>query len=188
VTDITEILRWRNLSDVILVGHSYGGMIITGAAGRVPERVRALVYLDAFVPEQSGVSLFAKANPARLAAFQAQIDAGAIGIEPDLFDAWSSDRGKIAWLKSMCTPQPKGTFETGVTLTGREAEVAHNHYILCTRNTPSAFEAEYAKLDGRPQWTRETIETKHDAMVDAPERLAEMLDAYALGLDKDAAR
>lgn len=179
VTDIAELIRWNDLRDVILLGHSYGGMVITGVAGQMPERIRALVYLDAFVPEQSGASLFANANPERMARFQAQIDAGAMALEPDLFDAWSEDESRIAWLKSMCTPQPKGTFTHGVTLTGREAEVTNKHFILCARNSPSAFEAEYAKLDGRSDWTRATIDTKHDAMVDAPERLADMLDTYA---------
>ena len=55
VLDIVNHIKWKDLEDVILVGHSYGGVIITGVAGRLPERIRALVYLDAIVPEKSGV-------------------------------------------------------------------------------------------------------------------------------------
>ncbi|MEJ2540050.1 MAG: alpha/beta hydrolase [Gemmatimonadota bacterium] len=50
VTDVVNVLRWEELEDVILVGHSYGGMVITGVAEVVPERIRRLVYFDAFVP------------------------------------------------------------------------------------------------------------------------------------------
>ncbi len=56
ITDITNVILWENLHDVILVGHSYGGMVITGVADRVPDRIKALVYLDAFLPE-NGESL-----------------------------------------------------------------------------------------------------------------------------------
>ena len=51
IADVVNLLRWEELSDVILCGHSYGGSVIRGIADRVPERIRTLVYLDAFVPE-----------------------------------------------------------------------------------------------------------------------------------------
>ena len=51
IEDVVNLLRWEELSDVVLCGHSYGGPVISGAADRVPDRIRSLVYLDAFVPE-----------------------------------------------------------------------------------------------------------------------------------------
>ena len=57
IADVVNLLRWEDLSDVILCGHSYGGTVITGVADRIPERIRTLVYLDAFVPED-GECLF----------------------------------------------------------------------------------------------------------------------------------
>jgi pimeloyl-ACP methyl ester carboxylesterase len=56
ITDITNVILFENLRDVVLVGHSYGGMVITGVADRVPDRIRAMVYVDAFLPE-NGESL-----------------------------------------------------------------------------------------------------------------------------------
>ncbi|MGH8314793.1 MAG: alpha/beta fold hydrolase, partial [Steroidobacterales bacterium] len=50
ITDVVNMIRYEDLHDVILVGHSYGGMVITGVADRVPDRIKRLVYLDAFVP------------------------------------------------------------------------------------------------------------------------------------------
>lgn len=182
VEDILNVIKWRELKDVILVGHSYGGLIITGVAGRVPEKIRALVYLDAFAPEESGLSLFATANPERLAGFEAQLADGGFMISPDLFDAWTDDPAIKAWLKTMCTPQPVECFRKGVTLTGREAEVAHRHYIIAARNRPSAFWGEYERVRARPDWTVDEIAAKHDAMVEDPDGLAMRLEAYAGGL------
>jgi pimeloyl-ACP methyl ester carboxylesterase len=51
ITDVVSLLEMEDLHDVMLVGHSYGGMVVTGAADRVPQRIKRLVYLDAFVPE-----------------------------------------------------------------------------------------------------------------------------------------
>ncbi|MEM8979028.1 MAG: alpha/beta hydrolase [Pseudomonadota bacterium] len=180
VTDIVNTLRWRDLSDVFLVGHSYGGMVISGVAGRVPERIVGLVYLDAFVPEQSGFSLFAQANPERMKTFQRQIDAGAEGLEPDNFDAWTNDPKTKAWLKNMCTPHPTGCFSNGVTLTGREKEITQKLYIHCARNTPSPFVSEYQKVKSRSDWETAEIATKHNAMGEDPESLAALLDKFVV--------
>src|SRR5438132_13185049 len=51
IQDILGVLQWEELADVVLCGHSYGGMVISGVADRVPEQLRSLVYLDAFVPD-----------------------------------------------------------------------------------------------------------------------------------------
>lgn len=180
VLDIVNVMKWRELSDVILVGHSYGGTVITGVAGQVPEKVKALVYLDAFAPEVSNEAIFATANPKRMAAFQEQIDAGAIALEPDsAIDNWTNDPAIKAWLLKQCTPQPKGTFQQGVTLTGREKEVPNRHYIVAANNNPSPFQSEFERLRQKQDWTTDSIATMHDAMVDAPQELAQMLNAYA---------
>ena len=182
VTDIVNVFHWRELKDVILVGHSYGGLVITGVAGRIPEKIRALVYLDAVAPEESGYSMFANANPERLAGFEAQLAGGGFLVSPDLFDAWTDNPAKKAWLKTMCTPQPVACFRKGVTLTGREAEVPFRHYILAENNKPSAFWGEYERMKTRPGWTTDRIAAKHDAMVEAPDRLTQMLANYAYSL------
>lgn len=62
VLDVVNTLRFERLTDVVLVGHSYGGMVITGAADQVPERIRRLVYIDAFLPD-SGESVASITGP-----------------------------------------------------------------------------------------------------------------------------
>jgi len=51
IQDIVNVILWENLHDVVLVGHSYGGMIITGVADRVPDRIKHVIYIDALLPE-----------------------------------------------------------------------------------------------------------------------------------------
>ena len=184
VTDVVNTIKWRELHDVILVGHSYGGMVITGVAEQIPQKIRSLVYLDAVVPEQSGISLFAKANPDRVAGFEKQLEHGGFTIEPDLFDAWTDDPVRKDWLKRMCTPHPVRCFREGVTLTGKEQQVKDRLYILAERNQPSAFWAEYDKVNGRPGWTCQRIATKHDVMVEQPAELAGILHDYINPLEE----
>ena len=74
ITDILNVIKWEEIDDFVLVGHSYGGMIITGVADRVPEKVRRLVYLDAFVP-QDGQSIFDLLGPQIKAGFEEAADA-----------------------------------------------------------------------------------------------------------------
>ena len=183
VLDIVNVLKWRELNEVFLVGHSYGGTVITGVSGQLPEQLTALVYLDAFVPEVSNEAIFAKANPERMKQFQRQIEAGAIALEPDnAVDSWTKDPATKAWLLAQCTAHPKGTLQKGVTLTGRESKVRHRHYIIAENNKPSPFWAEYERIKHQGGWTSEAIATMHDIMVEAPDELAKRLDAYANSL------
>ena len=183
VADIVNTLQWRDLTDIVLVGHSYGGMIITGAADRCADRIRALVYFDAFVPEQSRQAIFQNANPERMAAFQRQIDAGAIGLEPDGASVtWAEDPDLCACILSKCTPHPKGTFAKGVTLSGQQNEVSNKHYIVAAKNSQSPFQHEYERLKTRADWSHDALNTWHDGMLEAPDQMAQMLDRYANNL------
>lgn len=181
VEDILAVIKWRELDDIVLVGHSYGGLVISGVASQVPEKITTLIYLDAFAPEVSGRSIFADANPERMAAFEAQIADGGFMVEPDLFDAWTDDPAKRAWLMSMCTPHPVGSFRHGVTLSGRQNEVKERYFIVCSQNTPSPFQAEYQRVRDLDSWVTHEIATKHDAMVEQPEELARLLIHIAEG-------
>ena len=180
VMDIVNTLLWRDLRDVILMGHSYGGLIITGVADRCADHIRALVYFDAFVPERSEQAIFQNANPERMAAFQRQIDAGAIGLDPDGASiTWAEDPDLRAYILSKCTPHPKGAFAKGVTLSGRQNGVSHKHYIIAAKNEQSPFQREYERLKTRVDWTLDRLNTWHDGMLEAPDQMAQMLDRYA---------
>ena len=143
------------------------------------DKIRTLVYLDAFAPEKSGAPIFANANPARMARFEAQTANGGFLVEPDLFDAWTDDPSLKEWLKAMCTPHPISCFREGVTLSGRQDEVGDRHFIVCKRNNPSPFQEEYRRVAAKSAWKTHEIDAKHDAMAERPEDLARILHGIA---------
>ena len=175
VQDVANTIKYRELDQAVLVGHSYGGMIIEGVASLMPERIASLVYLDAMVPTSSSDSIYARRNPERFTKLQAQIDAGAVGLEPDLFHTWSKDPEKLEWLKAHCTPQPTQTFLKGVTLSGDEQKVERRLYVRAAENQNATFDAEFARAQAEPNWRAEAIDCLHDIMVERPVELAALL-------------
>ena len=150
VEDILAVIKWRELNDIALVGHSYGGLIISGVASQVPEKIKTLVYLDAFAPEVSGRSIFADANPERMTAFEAEVGENGFMVEPDLFEAWTDDPKKREWLRSMCTPHPIGSFRHGVTLTDRRNEIGSALHCLLPERAVSVSSGVSAHSDTGP--------------------------------------
>ena len=100
IADVVNLLRWEDLSDVILCGHSYGGNVITGVADRIPERIRSLVYLDAFVPED-GECLFDLVPPelAQRMRLQAQTAGSGWNIPPLPAEHFNVNLRDAAWIK-----------------------------------------------------------------------------------------
>jgi len=133
---------------------------------------------------QSGETLLARGSPKRMATYKAQIDEGALAVPADSFESWSDDPAIIAWLKERCTPHPARCITEGVTLTGREAEVARKLYILAERNTAPLFWGEYDKVKTRKGWQVTKMATMHDAMVEDPDGLAKILIAFAENTDQ----
>ena len=81
ILDVENLIRWQDIDDVILCGHSYGGMVITGVADRIPERIAALVYIDAYVPDD-GDSCWTLTTDAFRSIFIEQIAADGFSCEP----------------------------------------------------------------------------------------------------------
>ena len=180
IRDVCGVIEAEELTDVILCGHSYGGMVISGVADRLPGRIRALVYLDAFVPEhgQSLIGLIRQALPPEVAAvflgsfhgtalknhsgLMAPIPAEMFGIKPE----------NRAWVDRRCVPQPLATFEMPLLLSGAGAAVAQRVYILADAWDPSPFRHFAAKLEGQPGWRITKLPSSHDVMVDMPQALA----------------
>jgi pimeloyl-ACP methyl ester carboxylesterase len=178
VTDVVNLLKFENLRDVVLLGHSYGGMVISGVVEAVPERIAALVYLDAFVPEngQSLHDLVPEAQRVR------QLEAAATngGFIPPIpaahFGVNEADR---AYVDAQCNPQPFETMRERLVLTGARERVMHKAYLRAADYTSIPFEAARARFSGQPEWFVASIAGGHDLMLDAPEELADALVAAA---------
>lgn len=174
VRDITTLIEYHGLDDVALVGHSYGGLIITGVASDLSERIRALVYVDAFVPTESGQAASDMANPERAEELRKAIQPDGT-IVPVGFERWSADPETIKELKAKCTPHPAACFGNGVHLTGREARIARRTFILCEHHKPSPFWQFHDRYKDDPAWRVRRLPCLHDAMLDMPDALTSQL-------------
>ncbi len=151
ILDLLGVLRCEDLQGVILVGHSYGGMVATGIADRARERIAELVYLDAFAP-QDGESAFdlqpaERRNEVRERA-RAHGDGWRISPNPMPPDTSEADR---AWAEPRRVPQPIKTFEQRLRLQNGEPTLPR-HYIYCTRSAPGDVFRRFYDRARRESW------------------------------------
>jgi pimeloyl-ACP methyl ester carboxylesterase len=169
VNDVLNTLEMDDLTDVILVGHSYGGLVISSVAARARSRIRRLVYLDALVPDagQCGFDLNSQQFRQRLEAAAAEHGEG-YKVAPNLEMLGVTDAADLAWLRPRLRPQPIATF-------GEPAEAPTEQipstYILCTQ---FGFQNTAARCRAKG-WPVLEIDCGHDAMVIKPRELADLL-------------
>jgi pimeloyl-ACP methyl ester carboxylesterase len=176
VDDIVQLMRWEELSDVVLVGHSSGGVIISGVAEKMENAIASLVFLDAFVPEngQSVVDIMANGESAE--RIHAAARDGAITLPPIPASVFKVNDADAAWVDRMCTPHPIRHFTDPLTLTGARERIPRRSYILATVNNGATFVPTHERLKNDPTWRTYEIPCGHDVMLDMPERLADVLE------------
>src|SRR5262249_34518143 len=109
IQDVINVIAWENLSDIILVGHSYGGIVINGVAEHVADKISSIVFLDAFLP-QNGESLIEKASANTKGVINAALEHNDISIKSPPAAAFGVEENDRAWVDSKVTPQPIATF------------------------------------------------------------------------------
>ena len=180
VEDIVRHLRFEEMTNVVLVGHSFGGIPITGVADLLPDRIAKLVYLDAIMLE-SGETWF-DLLPEDLAGDRrklAENSSGGLSLPPASPASFGITRpDDIAFLEPRLTPHPFRTFTTALDLKHPVGNGLPAHYIECTDPPypPAKVALERAKAKG---WPVSQIATGHDAMVSEPEALADLLEDIA---------
>jgi pimeloyl-ACP methyl ester carboxylesterase len=170
IQDVIGVIGEEDLSDIVLVGHSYGGMVISGVADRVPEKVATLVYLDAFVPE-NGQSLLNLLPPdRRLPAVPGEdwlvtpTPSAGFGLKrPEVIELW----------EAKSAPHPLATLTQPVQLTGGIGRIKKKMYILAT--DPALFTRFYDKLKDDPSWTMHTLPCTHFIQLEMPDELTTIL-------------
>jgi pimeloyl-ACP methyl ester carboxylesterase len=172
IQDMLGVLEFEDLRDVVLIGHSYGGMVATGVAARVPERIRRLVYLDAFVP-RDGQSLFDLVGPAGREAMRSRAEDGwRVPPNPTPGDTSAED---LAWLTPRRVAQPLRCFETPVRLPQGESGMPRD-YIYCTRIGPTDTFRPFAdRARAEAGWGYHEMDASHSPHVTAPEGLMRVL-------------
>jgi pimeloyl-ACP methyl ester carboxylesterase len=175
VQDLVAVLETEELRQVTLVGHSYGGMVVTGAAARLSGRIGQLVYLDAFVPEP-GKSVLDYVAPERAQAMRDGAHAEGEGwkvppFPPERFGVTS--QRDTEWLNKHLVPQPLRTLEQPLPAAGGER--LKRSYIYCSGRSTGSFEQFAERLRDDRKWTFHEVKTGHDAMVTAPGEVARIL-------------
>jgi len=174
IQDIVNVFKYENITDAILCGHSYGGMVITGVANQISERIRSLFYVDAFAPAD-GQSLNDIAGPETTLAVLDQANANGGMIPPIPAAAFNVNEADAAWVDSMSVPQPLTTFVQGVRSGVDSSPVASRTFVFAAANGGDWFVSTYARLKDHPDWQVHEIACGHNIMLDRPQDLASLL-------------
>src|SRR5512140_1855723 len=184
VKDVTSLLEHEDLHDVVLVGHSYGGAVVTAVADAAPARVGKLVYLDAsaLANGQAASGAFAEGTEDALAAMSRSTE----WLLPPLPLAALEvhDAADVAWVEPRRHPHPLRSLHEPLHLTPGVLDRIPTTYVQCTRHAglvalfgvdPLAPFVDRAKTLG---WRHETMDAGHAAMVTHPEPVAELLASH----------
>ena len=173
ITDVVNVLVYEDLRDVVLIGHSYGGMVATGVADRARDRITRLIYLDAFVPDD-GQSLFDLTGQAPQEARANAVDGWRVPPNPSPADTPEED---LAWIQERRMHHPIGTLEQPLVLT-RGPLTLPRDYILCTKSEAFTRYAERARAAG---WPVHELDASHNPFITIPEPLMDLLERIAQG-------
>ncbi len=164
ITDIVNLVKWEELNNFVLVGHSYGGMVITGVAEQIGDKISSIVYLDAFVPGDN----------------QSIVDLGGVVPTSDfippipaaVFKVNEKDRD---WVNRQMTLMPAAASTERIKVTGAYEKIASKTYIRNSTYNSPIFKKNYDKFSADPSWKTYEIDSGHDTMLDHPKELAQIL-------------
>lgn len=161
IGEVVNVVK-SHRDDLVMVGHSYGGMVVSGAADAEPSQVRALVYVDAYVPD-SGDSVWSLTTPRFRDLFVAGAKADGLTCVPP------------PNLDPRCRPHPIGTFLQSINLSGRWREVPRKTFIGAFGWEGSPFLDLYQRLSVEPEWSTLAFDCGHNVARLQPEALTEIL-------------
>jgi pimeloyl-ACP methyl ester carboxylesterase len=175
VQDVLSVLEFEDLKDVVLLGHSYGGMVATGVADKASNRIARVVYIDAFAPKDSQ-SLFDLTGPKAEGNMRAGAvkdgDGWKLPINPMPPDTSPEDS---AWASPRRRPQPIRTFEEKIRLTSTEAPPPR-HYIYAKKNGPGDVFRQFGeRARSEAGWKYYEIDSSHNPHITCPDVLMSLL-------------
>ncbi len=178
IDDVVDVFHFEGVTRAVLCGHSYGGMVITGVADRIPDKVSALVYLDAFIPEngKSQFDINLPENNAKFISNAGELGGLAVPVPPaEFFNVNASD---VARYNALSKPHPLATFVERIQLTGAHQKVTKRIYAHSTiLPRPSPFKPFYDRCKADPAWITHALACGHDSMMDMPDEVAAILES-----------
>lgn len=186
ITDIVNIIEYEELQDVILVGHSFAGLTITGVADQMRDRIGHLVFLDALVPTADRLSGVSRKEDGSLPEYWIERQAKFIdGYMMDFFEEYpmemlvpADDAENIAWLKRRITPHPERGWSDVLDLKNGGWEGLPRTYLHCVGqefSVTSGFMVGPAADD--PDWDYRAMPWARNAMMTHPDEVADVLDS-----------
>ena len=173
IEDVLNVIKYEDISDIVLIGHSYGGMVATGVADRARDRIKQLIYLDAFVPDD-GQSLLDLNQSAREGMMERARSGDGWRIPPNPTPP-DTPQADLEWLTARRVDMPIKCFEMPLKLRHGELTLPRS-YIYATRITPAdTFGRFAARAKSEPGWRYHEIDASHSPNVTAPEALTALL-------------
>lgn len=183
ITDVVAYLEAEELTDVTLVGHSYGGMVAAGVTAALPGRVRRIVYFDSPVPVDGETSIAVHPLGEQFRARRTVVNGVAVLPRSDGSTLGLSD-DDLAWVRRHLTPQPYRAVSTPLRLPPCWNDGVEQVYIRCVR--PDDPERAYlSRVDPAQGWKYREIHSGHDAMISAPAELVDVLSEVCAGTTVD---
>jgi pimeloyl-ACP methyl ester carboxylesterase len=174
ITDVVNVIRWENLQDFVLVGHSYGGWVISGVAEQVEGKMSSIVFLDAFMPE-NGMRVLDTNSPRSRAEIEQAMKRAEVSRPAPPASTWKVNERDQPWVNEKFTAQPIGVAFTPLRLTGARDRVPKKTYVRAKGYENPNFESYYAKVKSDSTWRTYELPCGHEMMIDMPERTAEIL-------------
>lgn len=173
ITDVVNLIKWEDLTDICLVAHSYGGWVASGALEQIGSNVSSIVWVDAYKPKngEKPVDFTAFSKNVLAAVEKGEVSIPTFKLGPEIVNENDSD-----WFNSKMTAQPIGTYLQPIKLSGALERVAKKTFIRAPKFPSPAFDKSLAECKADKTWnTVEDATSGHNVMIDAPEWLTDQL-------------
>ena len=177
IADVVNLIEAEELPNPILVGHSYAGIVITGVAQCLGERLRHLVYLDAIVPHPGESWSSSHTSDTQRGRRAAIAEHGTLPApDPSIFGLTGFD---LAWVARRQTPHPGAVYDAPLNFDAQRVANLPRTYIDCTQPALATITAARQRVRSEPGWSLVELATGHDAMISAPQALFDVLTSRA---------
>ncbi|MGK6311907.1 alpha/beta fold hydrolase [Neorhizobium sp. DT-125] len=177
IADVSGLIEAEGFEEFDLVGHSYGGMVITGVADRFASRIRSLTYLDAFLPSDGQSALDLLGPEVALANLAAAGELGGFAVPPPARHATRVPEHLRHYMANR-SPHPIATMIQKIRLTGAYRDIQKRLYVSATIDQSAIFSGIHGKVSTDPSWTSMEVPSGHMLQLEMPEEIARIIHDF----------